>query len=389
MRTRRGYKVKIYPNKETEQILLRHIGSTRFVYNYFLNLKKEKYLTEGKNITYKQMAKELTQLRKNTDWMQEIQSQPLQQSLRQLDVAYNRFFRKQSRFPQFKSKYGKNTMHKVNGWSVIGNTIKVMNGITIRFRGTFPLSRVGTLTISRTSTGDWFASTYGFIEKKQPKLKGAIGIDLGLKDLIITSGGEKFASIKILDKFKKKIRFASQSLARKTKGSKNRAKVKLVLARLHKKVGNMRLNHLHHVSKAIVDKNHAMIVVEDLAVKNMMQNRKLSRTIGDASWGELLRQITYKQIWNGGEVVKINRFFPSSKTCSTCNFILPILPLEVRNWECPRCKTEHDRDINAAKNILKQGVERLGAERKALALTLVKTKLSSVKHEKLLGIPSK
>lgn len=384
-RIQHGYKVKIYPNKEQEGILLRHIGSTRFIYNYFLNLKKEKYSATGENITLKQMSRDLTQLRKTTDWMREIQIDPLQHSLRQLDVAYNRFFRKQSKFPKFKSKHGKNTMNKVKGWRIMGNKIRIM-GLMISFRGSFPVERVGTLTISRTSSGDWFASTYGYIDKKQPKLKGAIGLDFGLKDLVITSDGEKFENIRTLNKFQRKIRSASQSLSRKVKGSKNREKAKIALIRLYKKVGNIRINHLHHVSKAIVDKNHATIVVEDLAVKNMMKNRKLARSISDVGWGELLRQITYKQIWNGGEVIKINRFFPSSKTCSMCNFILSTLPLEVRKWECPRCKTEHDRDTNAARVILKQGEERLGAEtgesrsrvRPILRIT------RSMKHGKLL-----
>ena len=237
-----------------------------------------------------------------------------------------------------------------------------MKGIDVKFRGTFPEKRYGALTVSRDIAGNWFASTWGYDESELPALTGAIGLDLGLINLVTSSDGEKYPNIRVAKGLQKRIKSASQALSRKMKGSNNRDKAKLVLARLHKKVGNVRRNSLHHISKAIVDKNHATIVVEDLAVQNMMKNRKLARSIGDAGWGELLRQITYKQEWAGGDLIKISRFFPSSKTCHLCDFVVSTLPLNVRSWECPRCHTTHDRDVNAAKVILKQGGERLGVE---------------------------
>jgi len=378
MEITRGYKVKIYPSKSQEQKLLRQTGACRFVYNYFLDRKKSEYLSTGKNLTYNQLAKELTKLRKEFDWLGEVGSVPLQQSLRCLDVAYNRFFRKQAKFPRFKKKNGKQTMRKVMGWSIEGNRIKIARGLSVRFRGNFPTRRSGTLTISRDAVGDWYASTIATVKRKQPKLRGSIGIDLGLNHLAITSDGEKFENPRVLSRLLKRIQSASKAFSRTKKGSRARAKKRLALARTHRKVERVRENGLHHVSKAIVSKNHAMIAVEDLSVKNMMKNRRLSRTIADTSWGEFLRQLTYKQEWNGGKIVKIDRFFPSSKTCSNCNFVIDKLPLSVRDWECPKCETKHDRDINAAKMVLKQAGEQLEVEGKALALK-VRTKLAPKK----------
>ena len=359
----RGYKVKIYPSKRQKEILMQNMGACRFVWNYFLALKKETYLTMGKNITYNAMSKELTKLRRETEWMKDVQHQPMQQSLRCLDVAYNNFFRGKAKFPNFKKKNGKNSMKKVNGWSIDGNKINVMQNMSIRFCGTFPKEREGTLTISRDPCGDWWASTIAGDKRKQPKLKNKVlGVDVGLKELVTTSDGDKFGNLKICNSFAKKIKTASQSLAKKQKGSNRRNKVKRELARLHRKASNIRNNHLHHVSKAVVSKNHATIAMEDLAVANMMKNRRLARSIGDASWGELMRQISYKQEWQGGNIVKVGRFFPSSKTCHSCHFVISSLPLSVREWQCPKCLTEHDRNVNAARMIAQQAGEQLGVE---------------------------
>ena len=362
MTYKKGYKVKLYPTRFQEQQLLQIVGACRFVYNHFLDLKKMAYITEKRNITYNQMSKELTILRSNTEWMKGIQYQPLQQSIRNLDIAYNMFFRKQNKFPKFKKKYGKHAFRKAQGWSVHGKSLKVQNGMYIPFRGIFPDISKGILTISRDACGDWYASTIAEVETEPRKLAGSIGLDLGLKTLVTTSDGEKFENPHVLDGLSKRLRRASKALSRTKKGSANRAKRRLELARTHRKVERVRTNGLHHVSRSIVDKNHAMIAVEDLAVQNMMKNRRLSRAISDASWGELLRQITYKQEWIGGKTVKIGRFFPSSKTCSNCYFVLQTLPLSVREWTCPRCKTVHDRDVNAAEMILKQAEERPDVE---------------------------
>jgi len=380
----RGFKVKIYPTFSQEQILLQHIGACRFVYNHFLDKKKTAYLETGKNISYLTMSRELTKLRRETDWMKEVQFQPLQQSLRCLDVSYNRFFKKQAKFPNFHKKNGKQSMRKVTGWSIDGNRISIMKGLSVRFRGTFLEKREGTLTISCDAQGNWWASTIAQEERKTPKLKGSIGVDVGLNHLAVTSDGKKYENERSLKNLLAYIQVASKDLSRKKKGSKNRAKAKQRLSRLHLKVANKRRNRLHHVSRAIVSKNHTLIAVEDLSVKNMMANRRLARSIADASWGELIRQIAYKQEWNGGKLVKIDRFFPSSKTCSACGFIMQSLSLSTREWECLKCKTTLDRDVNAALNIKRAG-ELLDVETNALARASVRTKRLSVKHGYIQG----
>ena len=351
MLIQRGYKVKLYPTKAQAQMLLQIAGACRWVYNHFLERKKAAYLEEGKNLSYGDLSKELTRIRGEIEWLSEVQHQPLQQSLRHLSDAYIRFFRKQTQFPKFKSKNGKQTIHKVVGWRVNDNRIQFMRGMSLRYRGQFSAERQGTLTLSRDAAGQWWASTRGFEEREEPALEGSIGIDLGLNHLAITSDGDKYENLRPLKGQIERLRILSKELSRKKKGSRNRYKAKIALARLHRKIANQRMNHLHHVSKAITDKNHAVIAHEDLAVINMMKNHRLARHIADASWGEFIRQIIYKQEWKGGETFKIDRFFPSSKTCSVCGYILQSLPLNVREWTCPGCGAVLDRDVNAAINI--------------------------------------
>lgn len=358
----RGYKVKLYPTKAQSQKLCQIAGCCRWVYNHFLDRKKTVYLETGQNLSYNDLSKELTQIRKETDWLTEVQRQILEQSLRQLDMAYVNFFRRvkngneEPGFPCFKKKYGKQTIKKVNRWSIEGNRIKVMPGMRIRFRGQFPAERQGTLTLTRDEAGQWWASTLGYEQRQEPALEGAIGIDVGLCHLAVTSDGDKYPNLHSLNEDMKKYRSLSKGLSRKRKGSENRHKARLALSRFHRKVANRRLNHLHHVSKAITDKNHAVIAHEDLAVVNMMKNHRLARHIADAAWGEFLRQVGYKQRWKGGKTVKVDRFYPSSKMCSVCSFVLQDLLLSVREWDCPRCGTHHDRDKNAATNIVLEAV---------------------------------
>lgn len=375
MEATKGYKVRIYPNKEQQQSFIQTIGACRWVFNHFLEEKREYYLANKKSLTYGVTSSQLTQLRKDIDWLGDIQFQPLQQSLRLLDTAYSNFFRKTHRFPKFKSKKDlRQSFRKATGWHIKGNKLHVAVGMSMRFRGTFPAKREGTLTISRTADGKWYASTLAKVIIDQPKLSGAIGLDMGIKSLVVTNEGEIYPTLPMMN-----TRREQKSLSRKVKGSKARQKARSILARKHNKIANIRKNHLHHISKAITSKNHAVIAVEDLAVKNMLRNHKLARSISHASWGELLRQLKYKQEWLGGKFVAIDRFFPSSKTCSNCHFILEKLSLSVRQWECPSCHTQHDRDINAANMILQQAGYQLGVEKKALALTSVEVKLSSVK----------
>lgn len=358
----RGYKVRLYPNKEQEQKMLSIIGACRWVYNYYLEQRKNYYLEHKKTLSYLSMAKDLTQLRYKFDWLYKIQTVPLQQSIRCLDRAYNNFFRKTSNFPKFKSrKDNKQLFRKPVDYRILPNKIQIQKDLSITFRGNLPEKyiKTGTLTISRENTGKWFASILFYEEIKQPKkYTKSIGIDVGLKHLAITSDGKKYSNIQPQKTLQKQLKKAQQDLARKQKGSVRQNKQKVVVARLFGKIKNIRQDHLYKTSHSIVSKNHALIAVEDLSVKNMLGNRHLSRAISDVGWGELTRQLEYKQGWKGGKFVKIDRFFPSSKTCSNCGFIKDKLPLNIRKWICPKCGVKHDRDVNAAKMILKMAESR-------------------------------
>jgi putative transposase len=366
IQVQKAYKFRIYPNKTQQHDLWRIIGACRWIYNHFLDESKAYYLEHQKTIPYKEMSASMTKLRKEVDWLTEVQHQPLQQSIRGLDTAYSKFFRKEARFPRFKSrKDSRQSFRKVIRWNMKDKSLSIQSDIRVRTQGKLPPtdSHLGTLCISATKTGKWYASITALEYVDLPVIASApIGIDLGLTHTAITSDGQKFDNLTLAKRQTKRLKYLQQSLSRKQKGSHRREKAKLELTRLHEKIANRRMNHLHQISSAITSKNHALIAVEDLAVVNMLKNHRLARSISDVSWGELVRQLGYKQQWRGGQFVKIHRFFPSSKTCSECHFVLDKLPLSVREWECPRCYTRHDRDINAAKMILKQAGEQLGVE---------------------------
>ena len=356
----RGYKVRLYPTRSQERELLRHIGACRFIYNHFLEKKTSLYKESGERLYRKAMSAELTKLRQENEWLR-ICRDPLEQSIRKLDQSFTNFFKKRARYPDFKKKSSPyQSISKSRDWTVQENRLHFVKGLEIRFRGNLPKPEA-TLTISRDAAGHWYASTTAVERVTQALLKGTIGLDLGLNHLVTTSDGEKFDNPRVLNGLLDRLRRDSKALSRTKKGSKTRAKRRLTLARTYRKVERVRTNGIHHVTKAITSKNHAVIAVEDLNVQGMMKNRRLSRSIADASWGELVRQLTYKQAWRGGVVVKVDRFFPSSKTCSACGYLLKELPLSARDWKCLGCGAEHDRDINAAK-MIKQAGERLGVE---------------------------
>lgn len=350
------FKVRLYPNGGQEQKMNALIDGTRFVYNHYLEQRKNHYLENKKTLPYATMARDLTKLRHTTEHLQSLQAEPLQQSLRRLDTAYNRFFRKTSKFPRFKNRFeSKQSFQKHQDWSIQEGKIRIQKDLTIKYRGTINENAdMGTLIVVRHA-GRWYASitTKTVLVPTKNKTE-PIGVDVGVETLATLSTGEKFPNLQAQKSFQKKLSKAQRALAKKQKGSKRREKAKLQLARIYQKIANVRSNHLHNTSNKIVNKNPSLIAVENLSVSRMMKNRVMARSVADTSMGELLRQITYKQEWRGGEIVEIDRYFPSSKTCSKCGFILDELPLSKRKWECPQCKTTHDRDVNAAKVILKQ-----------------------------------
>lgn len=352
------YKVRLYPNKTQEQELLKMLAGCRFVWNHFLALRRDYYLENKKTLPYAEMSRQLTKLRKSAPELKDIQLHPLGQTLRRLDVAYNRFFRKQSRFPSFKKEYSsKQSFQKSKDWRIVDGKIKLQNDFLLNCRGHLPsktVKKIGTIVVSYVAQSKWYASITVKEDIKTPKRHSKpIGIDLGIKSLATISDGKKYEVKKHgLDT---QLAVLHRKLSRQKIGSNRRNETRKQLARLYHRIDNIKRDSLHKTSDMILKKNPSLVAIEDLAVSNMMKNHRLARSIANASWGELVRQIEYKAVWRGGEIVRIDRFFPSSKTCSKCFYIADSLPLSIREWSCPQCGTKHDRDINAAKVILQQG----------------------------------
>lgn len=354
----KAYKVRLYPNKAQEQKMLQTIGACRFIYNYFLAARKGYYVEYGKTLPYAQMGRDLTVLRNSIWWLSQVHAEPVHQSLRRLDRTYQRFFKNKRGFPHFKNKKdAKQSFQKHIDWRVVGNKIRIQKDLVVKYRGTIDsAAKLGTLIVSY-SAGKWYASITAKIDLKQPvRRTKPVGIDVGLETLVTLSTGQKFANIQPQKINQARLTCASRVLARRQIGSKRREKARLALARVHEKIANVRKNHLHQISSAITAKNHSLIAVEDLNVRGMVRNRNLARAISDAGWSEFLRQVQYKQEWKGGEFVKVDRYFPSSKTCNVCGFLSETMPLNVRKWKCGSCNTSHDRDVNAAKNIVKEAL---------------------------------
>lgn len=352
----KSYKLRLYPNKEQEKKLVAILDASRWVFNHYLQERKNYYLSHKKTLSYAHMARNLTQIRRVTPCLMGIQAEPLQQSLRRLDTAYNSFFRKQNRFPRFKSSMdSRRSFQKHQDWRLLGRRIQIQADLQIKFRGYIDeQSKMGTLIISNCSD-KWFASITSKTEGKlRTKYTKPIGIDVGVSSLVTISNGKKFENPRVRKNLQQKLTRAQRVLARKKIGSKRRNKAKKLIANIHEKITNIRSNNSHKISREVVNTNPSLIAMESLSVSKMMKNHNMAYSLADASLSYLLKKIEYKQIWNGGKVIKIDRYFPSSKTCSKCGFILDSLPLRKRSWKCPKCNVRHDRDINAAKNILKQ-----------------------------------
>jgi putative transposase len=357
----KSYKYKIKPTEDQKVLLNKHFGSIRFAYNYFLNERKVEYETNKQSLNYNDNSATLTKLKKKEEfkWLKEINSQSLQHSLKGLDDAYNSFFKKRTGFPKFKSKHSKNSFK-------VPQFVKVFDGKLIipKFRYHIEMiqdrkfkGEIRQATLSKTPTGEYFVSI--LVETEHQKLEKTgkqVGIDLGIKDFVITSDGYKYKNNRWTKTYAKNLKEHQQHLSRKTKGSNRYNKQKLKVAKIHKKIANSRLDNLHKVSTELI-KKYDIIYLEDLNIKGMIKNHKLSKHIADASWGKFIALLEYKAEWNEKEVIKIDRFFPSSKQCNCCGYINQNLKLDVREWNCPSCKSKLDRDLNASKNILKEGIK--------------------------------
>ena len=351
-----SYKFRLQPNKEQRKKLDNMFGCSRFVWNYFLDLNNKIYLEakekdlKKKHLNYYDCANKLTGLKKENEWLKEANSQALQQTLKDLDTAYNRFFQKKGDFPKFRSKKNNQSFRVPQFFKLKDNHScfpKFKEGIkTIVHREIE--GRIKYATVSKTKTGKYFVSITTDLEVKKKRISdNQIGIDLGIKDFTVLSNGEKH-SLKIKEG---NIRFLHKQVSKKMKGSNNRDKARLKLVRRYEKIDNQKQDFQHKLSDKICKENK-LIAIEDLNVTGMVKNHCLAKSISNQSWYSFIAKLEYKAKRYGGEVVKTKRFYPSSKTCNHCGYINQDLELKDREWECPKCKTTLDRDINASKNIL-------------------------------------
>ena len=359
------YKFRIYPSAEQEVLLAKHFGCSRLVYNHFLNERKEQYQKDKKSDNYYAQARSLTDIKKKeeTKWLKEVNSQTLQFALRSLDTAFLNFFRGNAQFPKFKSRKHKNTF-TIPQFGTVSNGLlfipKFKDGIKVKLHREVK-GKIGKMSITKTPTGKYYVSIFTEqVIEELPKTNKQVGIDLGLKDFVITSDNKKFKNNRYTKKYARELKKAQQHLSRKQKCSNGFEKQKLKVAKIHEKIASCRLDTLHKVSRKLVNE-FDVIVCEDLNVKGMIKNHKLSKHIADASWGNFVTLLQYKCNWYGKELVKVNRFYPSSKTCGDCGWINQNLKLSDREWTCKSCGVIHDRDVNASRNILKEGLKIISA----------------------------
>ena len=353
------YKFRLKPTKEQQELLNKHFGSVRWSYNYFLNQRKQEYLNNKKSINYYDQAKELTELKRQeeTEWLKETNSQSLQYSLKCLDQAYQNFFNKRTQFPRFKSRKSKNSFtvnqHVKNEGKLI-RFPKFNEGIKMIMEREIK-GKIKKATLSRTPTGKYFVSILTELEYQSvSKTNQSVGIDLGLKDFLVLSNGTKIKNHRFLKHYERQLKLHQKHLSRKTYKSNRYERQRLKVAKIHEKITNSRMDLIHKTTSSLIS-DFDKIYLEDLNVKGMMKNHILAKSIGDVSWGKFIDVLTYKAEWNNKEIIHIDRFFPSSKTCHKCGYIHNGLTLKEREWTCKECGEVLDRDVNAAINILNEG----------------------------------
>lgn len=364
----KDYKYRLYPNKQQVEQIQKTFGCCRFVYNQTLAYRKQLYETEKKSMSkfdcnnYKNQV-----LKKEYEWLKEVDKFALENAIYNMDNAYQKFFKEHAGYPKFKSKKNNKKSYTTN---ITGNNIEVsfdknriklpkLKWVKAKLHREF-VGRIKSATISQVPSGKYFVSILVETEHIPIKSTGSmIGVDLGIKDLLITSDGEKIDNIRTTKKYEDKLAKEQRKLSHKAKGSKNWGKQRIKVARIYEKIHNTRMDNLHKISHKLISENQ-VIVSEDLAVSNMVKNHNLAKEITDCGWYELTRQIDYKSGWNNRQYIKIGRFTKSSQPCNVCGYInTETKDLSVREWICPQCGTVHDRDVNAAINILNEGLRLL------------------------------
>jgi putative transposase len=360
----KAFRLRFYPTPEQESLLRRTLGCVRLVYNKALHERTQAWYERQERVGYSETSSLLTQWKKeeDLDFLNEVSCVPLQQGLRHLQTAFTNFFAGRTAYPTFKKKRnGGSAEFTKSAFKFRDKEIYLAKGsepLPIRWSRQIPKGcEPSTVTVSLHPSGRWHIS----IRFDDPTIKplpvneNAIGIDLGITSLIADSNGKKITNPKHFKKHRKRLKKAQKNLARKQKGSKNREKARIKVAKIHLEISDSRKDFLHKLTTRLVRENQ-VIAVESLAVKNMVKNHKLALAISDSGWSELIRQLDYKCRWYGRKLVEIDRWFPSSKRCNSCGHIVEKMPLNIREWQCPNCGTNHDRDINASKNILAAGL---------------------------------